>query len=1059
MFKTWMRIGIYCACCAWAFAQQPPPTNSQTGSQQGTFSGTLSGITVGHTAVIDLTNLTTGAAQRVTVNPDGSFSISLPPGNYRVEVERDGSRQTARENLEIVAGSNAQLTMTIEGGPTIEAVEVKATAPASDTTPPEIGTGYVSNTVRTLPVFDRNYQELIGQMTGITPPASVFPLTFDPQGNRQFNTNGLPTFTNDQLAQGISIREPYTGAMAIRVLPDEGVQQLNVVSSNYPARTGFAAGSVDNVFPRPGTNGLHGSLFGFVTDDFFRARDPFVMPGNPEPILHDRQFGGTIGGAVIPDRLFFFGSYQGTIYDGSAIQFATVPSAAELGGNFSGAGVQIFNPTSGAPAGAGRSVFAGGIIPARNINPVAAAYARFLPAPNVPGATANNFTANVPFGDRGQVIDGKVDYHFTNNFTGFLRYGWSSFNAHDNSIFGPVVGNSTFDTLRNHHASASIAGNYRGIITEFRVGYSRYRNLIDTNSATGPLATQLSSLGFTSPGSTALPNVSIEGLGTLGTPLNLPAKDIDNNYEGDANFHMYRGKNEVVFGVNVHDLWSAGFPNFLLGPAGTFSFTPGATSLPGAAFSPGTAFASSFASFLLGSPTTSGIFNPTSQPSYRQRLYAAFVGDTIHMSRLTVSLGARYEVYSPIDVHGVNGLNILNPSTGSVASGQTLGDYHYGAVAPRIGLAFRLTDHTVIRTSYGIFDFPLPFSLLPVNFAGTGTSFGTTGTFGTTPFVVPTAAASAKANIPYYLNNLNRTPYVQSYYFSIQQSAPWGFLLDASYAGNVTREMPFIREINAAPPGTGIAGLPLSSIGQTAPVFQEGNGLTSNYNAVQVNLTKRLSKGASFAVAYTWSKALDYGTLLTNPFNTGANYGPADWDRTQMLTISHVFDIPIGEGTNRWNQGMAAKILGNWKINGLFHWATGNPYSISADSLACACPGIPAVLASAAPGTNVNGQASFNPALFNLPAASGFGNLGRNAIRGPDFTNYNLALFKVFPMAENRQLELRAEAYNILNSTQYGNPYSFASFGNFGQSSNTTLLNGLLGGGARTFVLGARILF
>ena len=108
----------------------------------------------------------------------------------------------------------------------------------------------------------------------------------------------------------------------------------------------------------------------------------------------------------------------------------------------------------------------------------------------------------------------------------------------------------------------------------------------------------------------------------------------------------------------------------------------------------------------------------------------------------------------------------------------------------------------------------------------------------------------------------------------------------------------------------------------------------------------------------------------------------------------------------------------------------------------------------------MNGHASFNPALFTLPAAgTGFGNLGRNSLRGPDFTNYNLSLFKVFPMAENRQLEFRAEVYNILNSTQFGNPYNFASLGNFGQANNSTLLNGLYGGGPRTFVLGARLLF
>jgi hypothetical protein len=1061
-----MRLALCSALCVVLDAQTPPPgapNQSRQNSGQGTLSGKLTGIAPGHTAILILTNLNNGSPQRITVSSDGTFSVSLPPGTYRVEVERDGFRQTAQQNIDVETGAARQLNITLQGGPTIEAVEVNATAPAADTTPPEIGLGYTTTTVRTVPVFDRNYQELIGQMTGITPPVSSYPLTFDPQGNRQFNTNGLPSYTNDQLSDGTSIREPYTGNLAVRVIPDEAIQQLNVVTSNYPARTGFAAGTVDNVFPRPGTNGLHGSLFGFGTDDFFRVRDPFNPVGNPEPTIHDRQFGGTIGGAIIPDRMFFFGSYQGTIDDGSALQFATVPTAAELGGNFSGLGTPIYNPLTGATGGnvgTGRVPFAGGIIPATGINPIAAAYLSFLPAANVAGATANNLAQNAHFFDRSQVADGKIDYHFTNDWTGFLKYGWSGYNARQDSIFGPYLGGSTLDTLRNDHAVASVAGNYHGVIAELRLGYSRYRNYIQPSGTDGPLASQLSGLGFMPSGSTTIPNVSIEGLGSLGTPLNVPAMDIDNNYEGEANFHVYRGRNQFYFGADVRNLRTSGFPNFLLGSAGSFSFGPGPVSSAGANLTPGTDFGASLASFLVGAPQTSGIFNPAYTPFYSQWRYGGFIGDTIRMNRLTIDLSGRYELYSPIDLRGSSQAFQFNPATGATTPTGSLGAYHYLNIQPRVGLAFRITDNTVVRTSYAIYEFPLPFSLQPVNFAGTGTSFGLSGSYGLSPFAVPSVTSGA-TNVPYYVNSLNRDPYVQSYYFGIQQSAPWGFLLNAAYVGNLGRELPYIRQINAAAPGTGVAGLPLAGIGVTAPVFEEGNGLTSNYNALQATLTKRLSKGASFNVAYTWSKAMDYGTNLINPFNTAANYAAADWDRTQMLTISHVFDIPIGEGTNRWNQGVVAKILGDWKLNGLFHWATGTPYNVFASPLACACPNIPAVYATAAAGANthINGQASFNPAIFALPGANSFGTLGRNAVRGPDFTEYNLSLFKTIPMAENREIEFRAEAYNLLNSTQYGNPYNSASLGNFGQVNNVTLLNGLYGGGPRTFVLGLRILF
>jgi hypothetical protein len=1037
--------------------------------QQGTLSGTLFGVSGKGNAVLIFTNQSNGAVQRVTPNVNGGFTVSLPPGTYKVEVEREGFRQTARQNIEVTGGASSQVNVTIEGGPQIEAVEIKAEAPGAQDSGSEIGTGFTSGTVRTLPIFDRNYQELNGQVSGVTPPISGFPLTFDPQRNRQYNTNGLPAYTNDYLSEGITLREPFTNEMAIRILPDEAVKQLDAITDNYPSREGFAMGSISNVYPRPGTNGVHGSLFGFITDDFFRTRDPFVTTGQPQPTLHDRQFGGTIGGAIVRDRLFYFLSYQGNINDGSNTQFATVPTAAEAAGNFSGLGYPIYNPVTGLVNGVGRLPFAGGIIPRANINPVSMAYLSYLPSPNLPFA-ANNLEQNVHYFDRGNVLDGRMDYHIANNVTGFFRYGWSSFNSRDNSIFGPVIGGDTLGTLRNHHASASLAGNWHGMIAELRLGYSRYRNAILPGGDTTAFSSQLAGLGFGPGTSGIVPSLAVEGLGVLGTPINVPAKDVDNNYEGAANFHLYHGRNELIFGADVRDMNSSGFPNFAFGTTGSFTFGPGATSLVTGTIPTAAAFAQSFASFLVGTPSTSGLFSPVSTPTYHQRQYAGFIGDMIRFRHFTLNAGLRYEVYSPVSV---NAASIFNLSASSLSSGNSVGNYYYKNFQPRVGIAIPITTNTVIRGSYVINSFPLPFSLLPINIAGAGTSLGAYGTYAFTPFVIPTAGAAGgttPSNIPYVVNDLTRDPYVQSYYFLVEQSLRWGFLFNAGYLGNVTRELPFVKNLNAALPGSGIAGIPIA--GQTAGLYLEGNGLISNYNSLQVNLNKRLSKGAGFSVAYAWSKALDYGTYLINPFNLSSNYGPADWDRNEMLTISHIFNLSWGSHAN---SNMFARALANWKLNGVFRWATGTPYNVYADPLGCACPGVAGnfapgtmtglvppftgILASATPSANVNGKATFNPTLFTAPPVGSFGNLGRNALRGPDLTVYNLSLFKAFAVHENTTLELRAEAYNLFNSTQLGNPYANVSLGTFGSPTPLTTSDGLFGGAGRTFVLGARVLF
>ncbi|HEX5432210.1 MAG TPA: TonB-dependent receptor, partial [Bryobacteraceae bacterium] len=673
----------------------------QTGKLSGTISGQNAENNSG-TAVI-LTNVNTGASQRVTVNPDGSFSANLAPGTYRVEVERNGRRQTATQNLEIAAGANSQMTMQIEGGANGETVQIEAQAPALEDEPPAVGRAYSTRSIRELPVFDRNYQELNGLPSGTTPPAEFSSVTTDPQRSRIYNTNGLPAFVNENLEDGTQNREPVTQTLSVRVLPDEAAKELQVETSNYPADLGFAAGAISNVSTRPGTNGAHGSLFGFFTNDRLSAHDPLVPAGVGEPTTHHSQYGGTLGGSLIPDKLFLFLSYQGSHDAGSALQYATVPTAAMLGGNFSGLGVTLFNPTTGVTtgpsAGTGRSPFAGGIIPAGSINPASRAILGALPGPNLPGF-ANNYAADVPQGIDSNVGDAKLDYRFSDALTGYLRYGISQFNANQGSIFGPIIGNPTGSGLRNHHAALSLVGNYHGILGELRLGYSRYRNQINSLANAGTLSPELASLGFTSG---SLPPLTIEGLGTLGTAAGLPSKDVDNIYDGTANFHIVRGGNQISFGVTVRAERSDGFLDMLIGPFGPFggfSFGPGATTLAGAApGGPNSAFAGSIAAFLLGAPTTGGIFTPSVTPSFRQNQYSAYAQDLFHLgSRISIDLGARYDIFSPVTPNHTSG-SFFNPTSG-VSDLSTLlnrGDYDLNNISPRVGVAFQATKHTVFR--------------------------------------------------------------------------------------------------------------------------------------------------------------------------------------------------------------------------------------------------------------------------------------------------------------------------------------------------------------------------
>jgi hypothetical protein len=1072
---------VFSALLAWA----------QTGTLSGTITNPDGKPVPG--AVLTITNVTTGTSQRVVTGTDGNFMVALPPGSYKVEVETTGFKRMTAEAVQITAGTGARITAQLVAGPVTEVVQINADAVDIQDTPPAIQRGFGQAPLQTLPVFDRNYEQLFNLMPGVTVPLSsvdaALGITFDPQRSRQFNTNGLPAYANNTTEEGTTLREPFTGVLTMQITPNTDIRELQETTSNYPADSGAAAGSINNVFSRPGTTGLHGELFGFYSGSYFQASNAFnTVASNVSSLLHWWQAGGSVGGQIVPDHTFLYGNYEGTLYNNGNAQLATVPTNAMLFGNLSSFGTPIYNPSTGTPAGALRNPYFGGIIPINQINPLAFGILAALPAPNLPG-TVNNLSTVVPFRDNSSVANGRLDHHFSPNYSGFLSYGFSYFNATQGSVFGPIVGGPTSSALRNQHATVGAVGNYKGIIGEARFTYNRYRNAVDPTNQLGLLSPLLGSFGFTS-----MPTINIQGFGTLGELPYLPNKMIDNTYQGAANIHWTRGIQDIRFGTDILATQANGFTNYPFGPNGTLYFGPGPT-LP-AVIAPyislGSIYPNSLAAFLTGSPVASGIFSYSATPTYRQMLYGTYFADGIRLtSRLTVELGVRWDIFGPTSSRYNNGAMVYNPTAGTITySSGGGGSYDLRQVAPRIGVAYRPLEHTVIRASYGMYYFPVPNSFAGINQTGVGTQAGLIdGSYTTVPFSIPAlptrfpeppGATVASPTIPLIAQTTGvfENPYTHNYFFMAQQDFTHGILIDASYVGNVARELPFYQSLNIAPPGTGPAGLPFATVSpitglpflpntSLSPVTELGTGLTSNYNSLHVNLTKRLSRGLGVSVAYTWSKVLDYGTYQLNPFDRAANYGAADWDRTQMLTLSHHFDVPFGTGSHHLNHGWMGEALAGWQLNGMFQWGTGTPYSVLASTVSCNCPGVGAAFAAPVGpnlGSFINGNSTFNPALFTAPVPNTFGPAARNTYRGPSFNDYNLALSKAFRVAEQAKVEIRGEAINLANSFNHGNPIANLASPDFGTStalgsglgSGSSLVNGFA---PRTFLVGARFLF
>ena len=1047
-------------------------------------SGTLSGrVTVAAgtgvpNAAVTITNTDTNVSQRVLTGPDGSFTVAgLPPGTYRVDVETAGFKRTSQQNIELTTTAPATVNITLEAGNMNETVEIKGTAPMIQTHNGELSLGVVDRTVRELPLIDRNFQQLVELQPGITPPQPAYPFVIDPAQNRFFSTNGQQPAINLWGVDGVDNTERFRGT-AVRVQPVESVQQMNIVTGSWTAGKGATGGaSMQNVM-RGGTNAWHGSLFEFNSFDGLRSRSFLDQDPNPKPRFTYNQFGGALGGRLVRDKTFFFGSYEGTYNHGENTILSTVPTPAMAAGDFSAVpGLSLFNPATGLSTGAGRSPFFNNMIPVTSINPTSAALAAALPAPAMPGFF-NNYMANTPYQNDAQKFDGRIDQHFSDRTSAFLRYGYSNLHALDTSIFGDALGGSSGTRVVGQNVVANVTHSFSpSFLTEFRFGYNRYDQKL--NGDPGALGY---SLGFTN----GLPGISIPGMLGFGAPAGTPMNGVDNDFNWVWNFAYRTNRHNFHAGVDIHRFRNDGFfnnPSF--GLTGSAYFGPGATLSPAVgAFSPYGTFANSFASFLLGTPGATGATAFTETPTIRQSWYGLYLSDNIQvMRRLTVDLGLRWDVFSPLEPRRAGGAMFYDPTFNTINyagvgdTGMQDTRYDLKNVGPHIGFAFTPNDKTVVRGGYAMNYFQVPYMYTGWMPTITGTSAGVAGTFATAPgtfgstgtaFTPPAFTGTltnglAAPNVP--LNVVSRdlrTPYVQSFNLQVQHEFMQNLVLSVGYVGTLGRQLPYVQELNAAMPGTGLAGLPFGAFGRTASTLFYGNGLTNNYNALQVNLSRRFAHGLMFQAAYTYSKALGYtsGTnnLLLNPFDRSANYGPLDYDRQSVLTISHLWDLPFGAGTHHLNQGIVGQIVGNWQINGIFTWATGTPLTITADPLFCNCPNLNVLANINGPvsvsGNTGLGQNFFNTAAFSSPSAGSFGNQGRGSVRGPGFRNYDMSLFRSIPVRDQYKLEIRGEVYNISNTPRWMNPVTNFNSPAFGQVTGS--LNGAFG---RQFDLAVRLMF
>jgi hypothetical protein len=334
---------------------------------------------------------------------------------------------------------------------------------------------------------------------------------------------------------------------AVRVVPEEAVEQFNVATAEYPVNKGLAGGSLSSIVTRPGTNGWHGSLFEFHKNNNLVARGPFDTTGYA-PRLTYNQFGASIGGPIKSDRFFFFGSYEGNFNRGDDEFITTVPTAGMRMGNFSGIpGLTVFNPATGTAAGFNGSAFVNNMIPGASINPTASALLNFVPLPNQPGL-ANNYNAYLPYANDWQKVDGRIDAHISDNTLACLRYGYTNSHATQNSVFGSTLGLGDANRVVGQNAVFDVSHGRGNLTGDFRVGYNRYF------MKEFPMGSQSfigSALGLTSAPDQFLPSFNIGGTLSLGSLATSPQQGVDNSFVFNTGWALHTSMHNFKFGVDV----------------------------------------------------------------------------------------------------------------------------------------------------------------------------------------------------------------------------------------------------------------------------------------------------------------------------------------------------------------------------------------------------------------------------------------------------------------------------------------------------------------------------
>jgi hypothetical protein len=1063
---------LLCATVLFAFSTPSSPLYAQAvkGSLLGTITDASGAVIPG--ASVNITEVNTNLGRSTTTNESGNYVFgNLDRGVYRVEIQLAGFKKAIREKVDVLINTDTRVDMQLEAGDISQSVEVVDSLPLLQTDRSDVGRQIEIRQLQDMPLtFNRNFQSLVNLVPGATRAHREHSEFFNSQDSLATEVNGQSRYANNVQIEGID-NNHRTGLLQVLIPPIEALSSVDITTSNYEAELGRAGGAVVNAILRSGSNDLHGSIYEFNRVSALAARNVFA---SSKAHTAYNQYGFTLGGPIKRNRTFFFGDYQGTRDRRGDVTRPSIPTMAFRNGDLSSAlslpsPQIIYDPRSGNPDGTGRLPFPGNIIPADRISPVARRILGFVPEPTKPGITNNFERATVRVKDT-ESFDAKVDHQVGSNDSFFVRYSFQRPKVFDPGLYG-IYGGPKGDGFAGTGINKTQAGgfNYTHIfdprfITEFRLGFSRYKNVADNQDTGSTIANEIGIPGvnldkFTS----GMPYFNIDGFSNpvVGFSPSLPWIRAETNVDLVSNwtrtFHNHTLKWGADARTNKDDL----LQTQTYSPRGRFYFRPGPTALNGGGAS---GFANAFASFLLDLPNEYGRDLPGTFPTVRQKTLFTYVQDKWTISqKLTLNIGLRNEIYFAPTPMFPGGFSNYNPVTNSLELAgigkipSNMGrKTNYNNFAPRFGLAYRVSEKTVFRGGYGIsIDPSFPDDKYAFNFpVKQNNAFNAVNTFSAAGsmaggFAAPLVAAippdgviaNAPLNQEYLYIPLDlKESYLQSWNLAAQRALPGNFTLEAAYVGNHAVGVLTRRNINSGlVPGAGAAGQPLNQLFGRRAVTNTWMRTDTNYNGLQAKFDRRFSNGFLLTTAYTFGKAINFtddnGSLFI-PAIPSLNRGRARYDRPHTFVQSYIYELPFGSNKRWLKSGVGRWILGDWQLNGIFSAYSGQPIDIRISGATLNAPGnsnrpnltgTPRILGEIGPG-----KKWLDVSTFAAPAPGTYGTAPRNILGGPSFVNLDFSAFRKFRVTERVGGELRFESFNVTNTPHFERP---------GGNNGTTLGN------------------